>query len=75
MHVWELAALESTVTSLGKICSEIGTGSLVKRAALLKKIKGGARIPIPRHVEIDDNLAEQIFKECEPELGERWWKR
>jgi hypothetical protein len=47
----------------------------VKRAALLKKIKGGARIPIPRHVEIDDNLAEQIFKECEPESGERWWKR
>jgi hypothetical protein len=35
---------------------------------------GGSRIPIPRHVEIDDNLAERIFRECEPELGERWWK-
>ncbi len=31
-------------------------------------------IPIPRHIEIGPGLTEQIFKETEPELGERWWR-
>lgn len=31
-------------------------------------------IPIPRHTEIGEALAEVIFKECEPKLGRRWWK-
>lgn len=34
----------------------------------------GLMIPIARHSEIDDRMAETIFKECEPELGRRWWK-
>jgi hypothetical protein len=34
---------------------------------------GSAMIPIPRHAEIDRRLAEMIFKECEAELGRRWW--
>lgn len=34
---------------------------------------GGLTIPIPRHSEIDEQLARKIYKECEPELGERWW--
>lgn len=35
---------------------------------------GGRMIPVPRHREIDNDLAEKIFKECEPTLGRRWWK-
>jgi hypothetical protein len=30
---------------------------------------GGKRIPVERHAEIDDLLAEKIFKECEEVLG------
>ena len=35
---------------------------------------GGKRIPIERHTEIDDLLAEKVFKECEEVLGKRWWR-
>lgn len=35
---------------------------------------GGKKIPIERHNEIDDGLAEKIFKECEEVLGRRWWR-
>jgi hypothetical protein len=34
----------------------------------------GKRIPIARHNEIDDLLAERVFKECEEVLGGRWWR-
>ena len=34
----------------------------------------GLMIPIARHSEIDDLFAVEIFKECEPKLGKRWWK-
>lgn len=34
----------------------------------------GKRIPIERHTEIDNLLAEKIFKECEEVLGSRWWR-
>lgn len=35
---------------------------------------GGQIIPIPRHSEIDDRFATEIYKECETELGRRWWR-
>jgi len=35
---------------------------------------GRTMIPVPRHTELDDRFAEKVWKECEPELGERWWK-
>jgi len=35
---------------------------------------GATTIPVPRHVEIGPGLSEDIFKQCEPELGERWWR-
>jgi hypothetical protein len=34
----------------------------------------GLQVPIPRHNEIHDRLAERIFKECEPKLGKGWWR-
>jgi hypothetical protein len=34
----------------------------------------GTPIPIERHTEIDNLLAEKIFKECEEVLGRRWWR-
>lgn len=32
----------------------------------------GLRIPVPRHREIDDQMARVIFRECEPKLGKDW---
>jgi hypothetical protein len=34
-----------------------------------------AMIPIPRHTELGERLAEDIFKECEGVLGKGWWRR
>jgi hypothetical protein len=36
-------------------------------------IIGNKKMAIPRHREIDENLARYIMKELESELGERWW--
>jgi hypothetical protein len=35
----------------------------------------GLMIPIARHNEIDNQLAEIIYKECAGKLGKNWWKR
>jgi hypothetical protein len=35
---------------------------------------GQTMIPVPRHTEIDDQLATMIFKECAGELGKGWWR-
>lgn len=35
---------------------------------------GGKKIPVERHSEIDNLLAEKVFKECEEVLGLRWWR-
>jgi hypothetical protein len=37
-------------------------------------ILDGQKIPVPRHTEIGEGLAESIFKDCEFALGKRWWK-
>ncbi|MEA2025479.1 MAG: hypothetical protein U9O18_02185 [Chloroflexota bacterium] len=34
----------------------------------------GLIIPIPRHREIGEGLADDIRKECESKLGMRWWR-
>jgi hypothetical protein len=35
---------------------------------------GGTMIPVPRHNEIGEQTAKDIFKECESALGKDWWK-
>ena len=35
----------------------------------------GVIVPIPRHKELGENLAEDIFKECEEKLGKGWWRK
>ncbi|WP_308464882.1 hypothetical protein [Rathayibacter soli] len=35
---------------------------------------GDTIIPIARHNEIGDRFAIEIFKECQAQLGQRWWK-
>ena len=35
----------------------------------------GTTIPVPRHRELGERLAEDIFKECQDVLGKGWWKR
>lgn len=35
----------------------------------------GRMVPVPRHTEIGEILAREIFVECEDELGKGWWKR
>jgi hypothetical protein len=34
----------------------------------------GMVVPIPRHRELGENLAAEIFKQCEPVLGKGWWR-
>lgn len=70
----------------------------MKRTAIIKKIRHGARnarldvemyeltrhtgircggvaTTIPRHSEIPEQMAEVIYKQLAPALGERWWTR
>lgn len=35
----------------------------------------GEIIPIPRHSELGEQLAVEIFKECQAVLGKGWWRR
>ena len=35
----------------------------------------GLMIPIARHSEIDNQMAEIIYKECAAKLGKDWWRR
>lgn len=35
---------------------------------------GNTTIPIPRHREVRENTTRLIYKQCEPELGQGWWK-
>lgn len=35
----------------------------------------GVVIPIPRHSELGENLAVDIFKECQDVLGKGWWRK
>lgn len=34
----------------------------------------GLMIPIGRHTEFGNKYAEAVWKECEPKLGEDWWR-
>jgi hypothetical protein len=36
---------------------------------------GAVRVPIPRHVEIGNGVAQMVFEELETELGKDWWRR
>lgn len=35
----------------------------------------GVVIPIPRHSELGETLAVDIFKECQGVLGKGWWRK
>lgn len=35
----------------------------------------GTVVPIPRHGEIGERLAREIFKECQDVLGKGWWRK
>ena len=67
----------------GEVCRKIArearrkgvAWSLERRGANHDVYRLGATvIPVPRHLELGDRLAEAIWKKCEPELGERWWR-
>lgn len=36
---------------------------------------GGVMIPVARHNEIPEQMAEIIWKECESKLGKGWWRK
>lgn len=36
---------------------------------------GSTTIPVPRHAELGENMALVIFKECQRELGKKWWQQ
>jgi hypothetical protein len=35
----------------------------------------GVMIPIPRHNELGEDLATDIFKECQDTFGRGWWRK
>ncbi|HEX2131548.1 MAG TPA: hypothetical protein VHH15_08295 [Actinophytocola sp.] len=35
----------------------------------------GVVVPIPRHSELGEVFAVDIFKECEDVLGKGWWRK
>lgn len=35
----------------------------------------GVVIPVPRHTEVGETLAMDIFKECQGVLGKGWWRK
>lgn len=35
---------------------------------------GNQPITIPRHKELDDDLAKEIYSQCQKTLGEGWWR-
>lgn len=35
---------------------------------------GGLMIPIGRATEFGNKYAEMVWEECEPKLGEDWWR-
>ncbi|MCP3820094.1 hypothetical protein NLX86_18935 [Streptomyces sp. A3M-1-3] len=35
---------------------------------------GSIRVVIPKHSEVNEITAENIYKTLEPELGEGWWR-
>jgi hypothetical protein len=35
----------------------------------------GVMIPVARHNEIDNRMAEIIYRECAAKLGKDWWKK
>ncbi|WP_328605137.1 hypothetical protein OG943_34660 [Amycolatopsis sp. NBC_00345] len=35
----------------------------------------GVMVPIPRHNELGEIFAIDIFRECEDVLGKGWWKK
>lgn len=34
----------------------------------------GLPIPIGRHREFTNQHTEKVYRECQPKLGDRWWK-
>ncbi len=47
----------------------------MKRRDVIRKIgKAAGQGGVPRHTEIDDGLAEKMFRECEEVLGRGWWR-
>lgn len=36
---------------------------------------GGVATTVPRHNEITEQMAETIYKQLAPALGERWWTK
>lgn len=38
-------------------------------------ILDGMRFPVARHNEIDNIMAEVIYKQAEAKLGKGWWKK
>lgn len=64
------------IRKIGKVAAERGvTWELLKEGGNHSiYLLGGKRIPVARHTEIDDGLAEKMFNECEEVLGRGWWR-
>jgi len=59
---------------VGPATSQLSSDTLAGTAITRSTCFGGKRIPVPRHPEIDDGLAEKMFRECEEVPGRGWWR-
>jgi hypothetical protein len=57
------------------ILSAVPTTRFRARSRRRPSAKAGTVIPIPRHTELGETFAVEIFKECQNILGKGWWRK
>jgi hypothetical protein len=66
-----------TIRDIGKAARARGITFEVVRSSGkhdIWRLGATVQIPIPRHAEIGPKMEFEIRKQCEPELGPRWWR-
>ncbi|MFE6611813.1 hypothetical protein [Amycolatopsis sp. NPDC057786] len=67
-----------------EVIKKIAVAARRQRAAWILEREGanhtiytlnGVVVPIPRHTELGEIFAVDIFKECEGVLGKGWWRK
>lgn len=65
------------IKSIATVAAEQGITFTVSREGSQHTVYdlGGIKIPIARHNEIGNRMAEVIYKEAAAKLGKDWWKK
>ncbi|MTD17327.1 hypothetical protein GIS00_25680 [Nakamurella sp. YIM 132087] len=64
------------IAAIARAAAEAGVEWVVAREGANHTVYnlGGIMIPIPRHNEIDNRMAQVIYKEAAEKLGKGWWR-